>query len=82
MYAHTIDAAMEDRITTGRRINPGRVSRPVAAAAASIIPTLYWPSTPMLKRPALKATATARPEKINGVAVSRTRARSESSEVE
>ena len=34
---------------------------------------MYWPSTPMLNRPALKATATARPEKISGVAISRTR---------
>jgi hypothetical protein len=36
----------------------------------------------MLNIPALKATATARPEKMSGVAISNTRPMSEGSEVE
>jgi hypothetical protein len=37
---------------------------------------MYCPSTPMLNRPALKATATASAEKMSGVAFSSTTAKS------
>ncbi len=38
------------------------------AAAATIVASRYWPSTPMLNRPMRKAIATARPARNSGIA--------------
>jgi hypothetical protein len=80
--AHSIPASIAARMINGMRMKEGGPSSRVATAAAATSETMYWPSTPMLNIPALKATATASPEKISGVAISRTRAMSENSEVE
>ncbi len=53
-------------------VGPGRKSSFSAAQVAVTMPIRYWPSTPMLNNPALKHTATASAEKINGVAIVRT----------
>ena len=37
-------------------------------AAATIVASRYWPSTPMLNRPIRKATATASPARNSGIA--------------
>jgi hypothetical protein len=58
--------------TVVTRIGPGRNPSSISAHAAVTIATRYCPSTPMLNIPALKQTATARAEKINGVAIART----------
>jgi hypothetical protein len=75
MAAQIVAPRTAKRNTTIRWRAPGR-SNETAAIVAVSIPTKYWPSTPMLNIPARKATATARPEKINGVARSSTRATS------
>ena len=58
--------------TATTRIGPGRNPSESSAQAAVTIATRYWPSTPMLNRPPLKQTATARAAKISGVAIART----------
>ncbi len=59
--------AMPARMTRGTWITVGADTLAPATAATSA-PMAYWPSTPMLNRPALKPIATARPAKMNGVA--------------
>ena len=46
---------------------PGRATA-APAAAATIVASRYWPSTPMLNRPMRKATATASPARNSGIA--------------
>src|SRR3712207_288016 len=50
-----------------------RNPRDTPSQAAVMAPIKNWPSPPMLKSPTRKATATARPVKIRGVAFSRVR---------
>ena len=51
--------------TTCRRAGMSANDEPTHTAA--IEPMMYWPLPPMLKRPARKANATARPVRISGV---------------
>ena len=70
--ANAIPPNMPHPIAANISRGPGRKSNASAPHAAVIIPTMYWPSTPMLNMPPLKHTATASAEKISGVALART----------
>jgi hypothetical protein len=70
--AQTIPPSIAASKMTTTCTGPGRKSRLTAAHAPVTIPTKYCPSTPMLNMPPLKQTATARAEKINGVAIAST----------
>ena len=61
--------SIPNAIVTHMSNGPGRKSSFNAAQAAATMPTRYWPSTPMLNMPPLKQTATARAEKMRGVAI-------------
>ena len=50
----------------------GRNVKVRAANEADAMPTMNWPSTPMLNMPPLKHTETASAEKINGPAFAST----------
>jgi hypothetical protein len=65
--AHSIKPAMPARMASGRWMAVGAESWELTRAAQSA-PMACWPSTPRLNSPALKATPTARPAKISGVA--------------
>src|SRR5215218_7922871 len=65
-------ASREPARTRGIATGP-REPRDTPSQAAVMAPMKNWPSPPMLKSPARKATATARPVKIRGVALSSVR---------
>ena len=61
-------------MVSGRWMKIGAWSWEPTTAAVSM-PMAYWPSTPMLNRPALNAIAVASPARISGVARPKMKAR-------
>jgi hypothetical protein len=61
-------------MASGRWMTVGAESWELTRAAQSA-PMAYWPSTPMLNRPALNAIAVASPARISGVARPKMKAR-------